>query len=121
LQLRNSQNEAVASYDHFPFSAPKNTSGHYYQILPSIDPNQFTAEDIAIYPREGMLPTKAWEPGHVIREVYTVHLPANLPPDKYNLYIGLYDPETLHRLPVQTEYGTDDGILAAQIVVEAAQ
>ncbi len=95
LQLLNDKAEPVVNFDHFPFPAP---SGDY-QIIPHIDDLQnYSAEDIATYPQKGMLPVNAWPVNHTIREVIIMDLPAELPPGTYELYTGLYDPDTLTRL-----------------------
>jgi len=63
------------------------------------------------------LPTNAWPPGQTIREVISMQLPADFSPGSYNLFIGMYDPDTDVRLPAKTESGEGDEILAAQIDV----
>ncbi|MEW5956493.1 MAG: glycosyltransferase family 39 protein [Chloroflexota bacterium] len=115
LQLRNSQNQVIAGLDHFPFPAPNNTSGKFYQVLPSIDPRQYTVADVAVYPRLGMLPTKVWPVGKTLREVTTFTLPANLPAGTYRFFIGLYHPDTLTRVPINNTDG--DAFLLTSVEV----
>lgn len=95
VQLRDDRDEPVANFDHFPFPQP---SGDY-QIIPHLaDLQNYSPEDIALYPQKGMLPTNAWPVNHTIREVTNMDLPTELPTGTYGLYIGLYDPDTLTRL-----------------------
>lgn len=50
-------------------------------------------------PRAGAFPTRYWTQGAVIPDTLSVDLSA-LPPGHYTVTFGLYDPETLVRLPV---------------------
>lgn len=47
------------------------------------------------------IPTRNWPPGLYLRNPLQLALPANLPPIRYDLNVGVYDPETGQRLPVQ--------------------
>lgn len=112
LQIRNSDDEVILTIDHFPFPVPDGN----YQPVPSIDNYQsYSAEDIAAYPTKGMLPTNAWPINNTIREVIAITLPPTLLADTYNVYIGLYDPDTLVRLPLN---GKDDEYLLISAEVE---
>lgn len=51
-------------------------------------------------PREGWWPTTAWEPGRVVHDSHAFAVPADLPPGRYTLAVGLYRLTTLERLPV---------------------
>lgn len=51
-------------------------------------------------PRQGSYPTQAWAQNEVISDPYTLTLPPDLPPGRYPLWIGMYDPETVQPLPV---------------------
>jgi 4-amino-4-deoxy-L-arabinose transferase-like glycosyltransferase len=124
LQLRTDQGETVANYDHFPFPVPTYryrfmpTIGGQYRITPNIDNLESLNPDvITSYPNKGMVPTNAWPAGNTIREVTTMELPADLSPGAYHLYIGLYDPDTLIRLPIQGDQGQSDEFLLATVEV----
>jgi hypothetical protein len=54
-------------------------------------------------PHGGSYPTSAWSNGETIDDRYFLTLPANLPPGRYPVWIGLYDPDTGERLPVVVE------------------
>lgn len=45
----------------------------------------------------GRYPTSWWAAGETIRDVHTLHLPADLPPGAYSVHVGLYRPETGER------------------------
>jgi hypothetical protein len=53
-------------------------------------------------PGAGSLPTARWRPGWRILDEYQIPLPADLPPDRYELEIGLYQPTGEH-LPAGQE------------------
>lgn len=50
-------------------------------------------------PGDGLNPTTTWEPGQVLSDRYGVLLPADLPPGRYTLIVGLYHIVSGERLP----------------------
>lgn len=52
-------------------------------------------------PLDGDWPTRAWEPGHPVRDEYRLDLPEDLPPGTYELRAGLYRAGDGQRLSVQ--------------------
>jgi hypothetical protein len=46
-------------------------------------------------------PTHQWQPGHYVTWFHPIPLPADIPADTYWLALGLYDPQSGERLPVQ--------------------
>lgn len=50
-------------------------------------------------PGGGAWPTPAWRPGVTVEDVHTISLPDGLPPGRYELVVGLYDPTSGERLP----------------------
>jgi len=51
-------------------------------------------------PRGGWWPTSAWEPTQLFDDQVALALPAELPPGQYTVIAGLYQLDTLDRLPV---------------------
>jgi hypothetical protein len=51
-------------------------------------------------PYDGLYPTSAWGAGEMVRDVFTLTLPAEAPPGLYNVQVGWYDPASEERLPV---------------------
>ncbi len=51
-------------------------------------------------PYEGLYPTSAWGAGEMVRDQFTLTVPANAPPGLYDLQVGWYDPASEERLPV---------------------
>ena len=54
-------------------------------------------------PLKGQWPTQLWQSGHKLADRYTLALNSPLPPGDYTLAVGLYEADTLQRLPVQTD------------------
>ncbi len=48
----------------------------------------------------GVYPTTLWQPSDTIRDKRSLVLPADLPPDTYQIFIGLYRPTDFARLPI---------------------
>jgi len=51
-------------------------------------------------PRGGWWPTSAWEPNQLFEDQYALPLPEDLPVGRYTVIVGLYQLDTLERLPV---------------------
>jgi hypothetical protein len=54
-------------------------------------------------PLSGLRPTSTWEVGEAIVDRYGVLLPGDLPPGRYQVVVGLYDPATGERSPVTVD------------------
>jgi hypothetical protein len=54
-------------------------------------------------PLGGDYPTRAWRNGETIDDDYRLLVPADLPPGRYPVWLGMYDPATGQRLPVTVE------------------
>ena len=69
-------------------------------------------------PGGGLNPTDGWPVGEPIRDNYGLLLPATLPPDGYQLVVGLYEQSTAApRLPLMAANGTNDAFPLAEILV----
>src|SRR5690606_22251610 len=51
-------------------------------------------------PLDGHYPTDLWAAGEVIKDQYTVRIPAGLAPGSYPILLGMYDPVDGSRLPL---------------------
>jgi 4-amino-4-deoxy-L-arabinose transferase-like glycosyltransferase len=54
-------------------------------------------------PLGGDYPTRIWGNGETVDDLYSLLIPADLPPGRYPVWIGMYDPATGVRLPVTVE------------------
>lgn len=55
------------------------------------------------------LPMPLWRPGQTAVGQFRLSIPATTPPGRYPLWVGLYDPATMRRLPVTDEGGQPAG------------
>ena len=65
-------------------------------------------------PRNGTAPTTAWQPNQIVRDEYRVPIDPDAPPGIYKIEVGLYDPATGARLPL--ENGGDSAIISSVII-----
>ena len=65
---------------------------------------QILAQDDSA-PDQWRRPTTGWQPQEVIADNHDLALPAAVPPGQWNLWVGMYDPATMQRLPVHDETG----------------
>jgi hypothetical protein len=52
-------------------------------------------------PQGGGRPTTRWTPGTVVEDTYVLPVAADAPPGGYRLLVGMYDLQTMTRLPLQ--------------------
>jgi hypothetical protein len=71
-------------------------------------------------PLGGHYPTHLWEEGEVIEDTYHLSLPPDLAPGRYPVYIGMYDPLSGTRLPlqIQGQRQPNDAFLVGWVSVE---
>lgn len=72
-------------------------------------------------PVEGAWPTSAWLPGQVVVDTRLVALPPNLHPGRYDVRVGLYDPNTGVRLAALQPDGTpwtEDAVVLTGVFVK---
>jgi hypothetical protein len=73
-------------------------------------------------PVYGIRPTPTWRAGEIIEDSYELFLPDDLLPGSYELSIGMYDLETLDRLPAYDAAGTrlaEDRVVLGLLRVDA--
>jgi hypothetical protein len=73
-------------------------------------------------PGGGCCPANTWAEGEIIVDRHPIPLRANLPPESYDLMVGLYDEETSTRLPAYDAQGNQmpsDGVLITEVQIEA--
>jgi len=73
-------------------------------------------------PLDGHYPTDLWAAGEVIKDQYTVRIPAGLAPGSYPILLGMYDPVDSSRLPLSVagERQPHDSFVAGHVQVNAA-
>jgi hypothetical protein len=60
-------------------------------------------------PLSGLYPTTHWIPGEIVPDTREIGLPADIPPGRYRLELGVYQPEDLEHLAVTDEEGNHLG------------
>lgn len=72
-------------------------------------------------PVEWRRPTRGWRAGEVLTDPYTLQLPRDVSPGTYDVWAGLFDPDSGRRPPVSASGATtaDGRILLQTITVEA--
>jgi hypothetical protein len=69
-------------------------------------------------PVHGTYPTALWVPGEVVVDEYEIEVAADAPPGSYVIEAGMYDPDTMARLPVADPGGAaGDRVLLGQITI----
>jgi hypothetical protein len=68
-------------------------------------------------PVDGFYPTMKWEPGEIVRDQYDVVIAPNTPRGRYQLRVGMYQPNTGQRLTVLDLEGKElgDGVILSEI------
>ncbi len=69
-------------------------------LLHLAEPNQPPLATGDSPPLNGDYPTHVWAVGEVFSDTYTLTLPDDLPNGRYPLWIGMYNSETIERLPL---------------------
>jgi hypothetical protein len=60
-------------------------------------------------PVSGTSPTSEWRDGEVVEDSYVVPVQTDAPQGTYHIIVGMYDPQTMQRLPVSGKEGQVQG------------
>ncbi len=69
-------------------------------------------------PFQGLVPTSTWPEGAIIQEVTWLDLPPDIPPGSYNIYVGLYRPDNLERLPLVPDTSGENALILGPVMVQ---
>lgn len=69
-------------------------------------------------PFSGSYPTRNWQPGQLLTGPREFTLPAKFPAGKYNLVIGLYDRQSLERLPLVDDQSGENALFLTDLLVK---
>jgi hypothetical protein len=67
-------------------------------------------------PANGQYPTLLWDAGEVIPDRFSLRLPGELKLDRYQIWVGLYQPDTGARLPIPET--ADNSLLLTEVTIE---
>ncbi|MCB0063777.1 MAG: hypothetical protein KDE19_16755, partial [Caldilineaceae bacterium] len=62
-------------------------------------------------PYDNLVPTTRWPVGSIVKETIRLELPFDLVPAAYQLFVGMYDPITQARLPVQGDISGENAVI----------
>jgi hypothetical protein len=114
--------ESVSRGDRAPLTlvwqAQTKLSTDYAIFVQLRDPANKTLASADHQPYQGLLPTSTWPAGSVIQEVTWLSLPEDLPPGSYHIYIGLYRPDNLERLPLRYDTSAENALILGPLVVQ---
>jgi hypothetical protein len=68
-------------------------------------------------PLDGDYPTSQWRVSETVIDVHNVELPPDLPPGQYRVWVGMYQMETMERLPVEGDTSGENAVPLGTIVV----
>jgi hypothetical protein len=71
-------------------------------------------------PQRGMMPTTRWVPGQVVADPYQIPLSPQIPAGRLDLQVGMYDLQTMVRLPIYDQGGEIAGDHVTAIEIEVA-
>ncbi|MFP3895723.1 MAG: ArnT family glycosyltransferase [Anaerolineales bacterium] len=76
------------------------TGKSYHVFVHLLGPDgQMYGQDDAL-PQQGVMPTTRWQAGEVILDDHRVTIEEDAPPGEYHIVLGMYDLETMQRLPI---------------------
>jgi hypothetical protein len=85
------------------------TRPDYTVFVHLLDQSGKVVAQVDSQPGNGEYPTSLWDEGEYVQDEYHLALPASLRPGTYRLELGLYQLESLRRLPVASEDGRPSG------------
>lgn len=95
-------------------------SDEYVTFVHLLDENgQLVAQQDNV-PLVGVRPTTTWNENEQLEDAYFMQIPATLAPGLYTLSVGMYQAQTIERLPVYDESGNrqqDDRVIVTEIEV----
>ena len=75
-------------------------------------------------PVYGFRPTTTWRAGEIVEDSYDILLGTDLPPGEYELSLGMYDMETMERLPAYNAAGErlpEERIIVGSLHIEVPE
>jgi hypothetical protein len=94
---------------------------NYTVFVHAVGPDQVMRGQWDSVPGQGEAPTAGWLPGEVIEDHYQVPMAKDAPPWKYDVFVGMYNPETNERLRLFSPNAptSDDRVWLTRVGVEA--
>lgn len=89
-------------------------AGGWYLFVHLLAPNGQRVAQVDVPLDQGLFPT--WQAGQQFGSPLPIGLPADLPPARYRIVLGLYDPASGVRLPLRTGTPLDPAINGADVL-----
>ncbi|MCB0062800.1 MAG: hypothetical protein KDE19_11815, partial [Caldilineaceae bacterium] len=87
-----------------------------------VGPDGQLATQMDHQPLDGFVPTSIWYPGQIFVDAYPLTLPETALPGQYWLHMGMYDLETMTRLPITREgEAAGDSVVVVGLTLEAKE
>jgi hypothetical protein len=93
---------------------PEEPNTHLVHLL---DSNGQLVDQVDEPPLQGQWPTNHWQAGDRLADQHTLPLSSELPADNYTISVGLYNPASMARVPVQSTQNavTDNAVILTTI------
>jgi len=88
---------------------------NYKVFLHLRNPAGANAAQLDYEPFGGSYPTRNWQIGQPLADKQTLPLPPDLPPGRYELYLGVYNPQTMARLPLNPDASGQNTLLLTRL------
>ncbi|MFO7680024.1 MAG: hypothetical protein R6X34_08235 [Chloroflexota bacterium] len=89
----------------------------YKVFIHIMDENGNIVAQVDRPPVNGLAPTRLWQPGDQVRDMYQIPLPPGLPPGAYEVRVGLYTDEN-GRLPASGGDVVDNAVVVTRFKIE---
>jgi hypothetical protein len=96
---------------------PTDESYHVFAHAMGPDGRMYGQDDAV--PQEGAMPTVHWQARDLVVDDYRIPISENAPPGEYTIALGMYDRETMQRLPVSD--ATGEALPENRILIEGVR
>jgi hypothetical protein len=95
------------------------TESNYTVFVHAVGPDQVMRGQWDSVPVQGTSPTGGWVPGEIIEDHYEIPMAEDAPPWKYDIFVGMYNPVTGHRLSMNSHNApiSDDRVWLTRVQV----
>ncbi len=129
LQISGSPSLAVNSSPQSPREAPNLYLTLFWQSLRPITTDytvflhlRRTADGVTVAQKDGLslsgaYPTSRWQLDETVIDPITLSLPPDLPSGRYTLWVGMYQLETLQRLPIANDTSGENAVFLGEVML----
>ncbi len=103
------------------WSSTASISADYTVFIHVRDTNGTIVTQCDSQPLGGDYPTSHWRPNETIIDPHQIPLSTDLPPGEYQIWVGMYQLETLERLPLVADTSGENAILLGSMTIQEAK